>query len=103
MGMEEVLVEQLDADGFLKEMSNWTKEMVEELALRNDLAPLTEDHWKIIEFVRQYYVDTGLAPPVVKIGRALQMQPTHICDLFPCGMAKGAYRLAGLPRPPGCL
>jgi tRNA 2-thiouridine synthesizing protein E len=96
-------VERLDVDGFLKEMSGWTRDRAEELAWRNDLGPLTEDHWRIIDFVRAYYRETGLAPPVVKIGRALDMKPSLICRLFPCGAARGAYRLAGLPRPPGCL
>ena len=96
-------VEQLDADGFLREMSGWTREKARELARRNDLDPLTEDHWRIIDFVRTYYLENGQAPPVVKIGRALEMKPSLICSLFPCGMARGAYRLAGLPRPPGCL
>jgi tRNA 2-thiouridine synthesizing protein E len=103
MEAERLLKGQLDSDGFLKEMSTWTREKAEELATQNDLAPLSETHWKIIDFVRKYYVENRLAPPVVKIGRALGLRPTEICDLFPCGMAKGAYRLAGLPRPPGCL
>ena len=51
--------EGLDNDGFLSEMSNWTREMALELAKRNDLGPLTENHWKIIEFVRGYYLAHG--------------------------------------------
>ncbi|TET39569.1 MAG: TusE/DsrC/DsvC family sulfur relay protein [Planctomycetota bacterium] len=103
MGNEESNARQLDSDGFLKEISTWSREMAHELAERNDLAPLNEEHWKIIEFVREYYVKNGQAPPVVKIGRELDMKPSEICELFPCGVARGAYRLAGLPRPPGCL
>lgn len=94
---------QLDNDGFLREMSTWSREMAEELAENNDLGPLTEEHWKIIDFVRKYYVEHGEGPPVVKIGRDLGMKPNRICTLFPCGAARGAYRLAGLPRPAGCL
>lgn len=92
-----------DNDGFLREMSAWTREMADELAKRNDLGPLTNDHWRVIEYVRDYYVRNGEGPPIVKIGKALGMTSRQICDLFPCGIARGAYRLAGLPRPAGCL
>jgi TusE/DsrC/DsvC family sulfur relay protein len=93
----------LDNDGFLSEISNWTREMAHELARRNDLGPLTEDHWKIIEFVREYYMKHKEGPPIVKIGKATGFTSTQICTMFPCGVARGAYRLAGLPRPSGCV
>jgi tRNA 2-thiouridine synthesizing protein E len=103
MGLEVLRQELLDDDGFLTEMSSWNRETAEELADRNALGPLTEDHWRIIEFVREYYQAHGEGPPVVRIGKALGLNPSRICELFPCGIARGAYRLAGLPRPAGCL
>jgi tRNA 2-thiouridine synthesizing protein E len=95
--------ENLDNDGFLSEISNWSREMAEELAQRNDLGPLTEDHWKIIEYVRDYYLEHQEGPPIVKIGKATGFKADQICSMFPCGVARGAYRLAGLPKPSGCL
>lgn len=92
-----------DADGFLTDISEWSREVARELAIRNDLGPLTDDHWKVIEFVRAYYLAHGEGPAVVKIGKATGLSPRRICSLFPCGVARGAYRLAGLPRPMGCL
>ncbi|MEW5700762.1 MAG: TusE/DsrC/DsvC family sulfur relay protein [Candidatus Zixiibacteriota bacterium] len=64
---------------------------------------MTEDHWRIIEFVQEYYNRRKVGPPVVHICKELGLSMRHVCDLFPCGMARGAYRLAGLPRPSGCL
>lgn len=93
----------LDQEGFLKQISNWTRETAYELAERNNLSPLTADHWRIIDFVRGYYLVHGEGPPIVKIGKAIGMSAAEICALFPCGIARGAYRLAGLPRPSGCL
>lgn len=93
----------LDEDGFLKQMSGWTRDAAHELAERNNLGPLNEKHWKIIDFVREYYRKHGEGPPIVTIGRSLKMAPREICTLFPCGIARGAYRLAGLPRPRGCV
>ena len=91
-----------DADGFLKTMSTWDRSTAERLAEEQDIGPLTDEHWKIIEFVQWYYRTNGKGPPVVKVHKETGMSSKSICELFPCGMVKGAYRLAGLPRPPGC-
>jgi tRNA 2-thiouridine synthesizing protein E len=93
----------LDLEGFLRNHSDWSREVARRLADLNDLGPLTEDHWKVIEFVREYYLAHDDGPPVVSIGKATGLSASRICELFPCGIAKGAYRLAGLPRPIGCL
>ncbi len=103
MRIEELQKKQTDNDGFLKEMSTWSRDVADKLAKLNEIGPLTERHWKIIEYVRDYYVRNGEGPPIVKIGKATGMTSKEICTLFPCGVARGAYRLAGLPRPTGCL
>ena len=92
-----------DEDGFLRALSKWSRSMAESLAEKNDIGPLTEEHWKVIEFVKDYYEAHGTGPPVVKIGKNTGMNTDEICGLFPCGVVRGAYRLAGLPRPPGCF
>jgi TusE/DsrC/DsvC family sulfur relay protein len=93
----------LDDDGFLYESGNWSQAVARDLAERNDLGPLTDEHWRIIDFVRTFYAEYRQGPPIVKIAKATGMTSKRICTLFPCGIAKGAYRLAGLPRPDGCL
>ncbi len=90
-------------DGFLHEMSSWSREIAEELARKNDIGPLTEAHWTIIEFVKNYYLKHHRGPSIMNIGKATGYTSKQICHLFPCGVARGAYRLAGLPRPHGCL
>jgi dissimilatory sulfite reductase related protein len=92
-----------DEDGFLRTLSNWSRSMAESLAVKNDIGPLTEEHWRVIEFVKDYYEAHGTGPPVVKIGKKTGMNTDEICGLFPCGVVRGVYRLAGLPRPPGCF
>jgi tRNA 2-thiouridine synthesizing protein E len=91
-----------DAGGFLKTMSTWNRSTAERLAEEHDIGPLTDEHWKIIEFVQWYYRTHGKGPPVVQVHKETGLSSKSICELFPCGMVKGAYRLAGLPRPPGC-
>jgi len=92
-----------DDDGFLIEMSSWSRELAEELARAHNIGPLTNDHWAVIEFVKEYYTRCGEGPPIVKVSKHTGFSARHICQLFPCGIARGAYRLAGLPRPHGCL
>jgi dissimilatory sulfite reductase related protein len=103
MEEETLQAEQLDNDGFMHKGEDWSEKVAKEIAERNDLGPLTKEHWKIIKFVRKYYADKREGPPIVKISKATGMTSKEICNLFPCGVAKGAYRLAGLPRPTGCL
>lgn len=103
MGTQVLKPKSLDPDGFLNEITGWNREMAMELAQRNDLGPLTEQHWLIIDYVRGYFQKHGEGPPIVKIGKATGFTSGEICNMFPCGVARGAYRLAGLPRPSGCV
>jgi tRNA 2-thiouridine synthesizing protein E len=91
-----------DDDGFLKTMASWNPSTAEAFAKEHDIGPLTDAHWKVIEFVQWYYKTYGSGPPAVRVHQETGLRLSEICDLFPCGMVKGAYRLAGLPRPPGC-
>lgn len=95
----------MDDDGFMIREKQWTKELAEFLARENFIVKdkLTDDHWKVIEFIRKYYLNCDVGPSIVKIGRATGLSPRRICELFPCGVARGAYRLAGLPKPHGCI
>ncbi len=96
-----------DNDGFLADVDNWSREVAEFLAKVNNIGDpelgLSDQHWKVIQFVHDYYQQHNRGPAIVTIGKALGIKSATICDLFPCGVARGAYRLAGLPRPPGCL
>ena len=98
----QVSPEVLDPNGFLKTMAGWTREDAEKLAVEHGVGVLTEEHWKVIEYVQGFYRTYGLGPPVVRVHKMTGLSSVDICKLFPCGMVKGAYRLAGLPRPPGC-
>ena len=98
----QVSPEVLDPNGFLKTMAGWTRDDAEKLAVEHGVGVLTEEHWKVIEYVQGFFRTYGLGPPVVRVHKVTGLSSVDICKLFPCGMVKGAYRLAGLPRPPGC-
>jgi len=94
---------EFDEQGFLRMMTGLDPVTVDRLASEIRIGPLTPDHWKVIDFVKSYYQNRGTGPPVVKIGKATGLGLREICQLFPCGVVRGAYRLAGLPRPAGCI
>ncbi len=96
-------VSDLGEEGFLAENSRWSQKVAEELARSNKIWPLSLEHWKVIDYVRDYYAKYGEGPLIYKISRATGLSGKHVCELFPCGIVKGAYRIAGLPRPSGCL
>ncbi|MEW6746179.1 MAG: TusE/DsrC/DsvC family sulfur relay protein [Planctomycetota bacterium] len=96
-------LDQTDQEGFMTELAGWTRDLAKELARRSDIPTLTPEHWAVLNFVRTYYLAHGEGPPVARIGRATGLSARRICELFPCGVVKGAYRIAGLPRPAGCV
>jgi tRNA 2-thiouridine synthesizing protein E len=93
----------LDEDGFLANPETWTEDVARELARRNEVAELTESHWKVIRYLREYYAHFGSAPTVGRLVKETGFKVKEIYELFPAGPALGACRLAGLPRPAGCV
>ncbi|MEM1578949.1 MAG: TusE/DsrC/DsvC family sulfur relay protein [Archaeoglobaceae archaeon] len=103
----------LDEDGFLQDWEQWDEEVAIAIAKDTRFSPtpieLTEEHWKVIRYLRDYFIKYGVAPPIrmlVKqakkdIGPHVDLQ--YIYKLFPQGPAKDACRIAGLPKPTGCV
>jgi tRNA 2-thiouridine synthesizing protein E len=97
-------VEQLDCDEFLNDGAFWSAEVAEKLAQNSDISNgLTGAHWKVINYVRSFYQDYGRGPEAVKVAKYCGVTMGDLCNLFPCGLVKGAYKVAGLPRPHGCV
>ncbi len=96
---------ELDCEGFLADKDFWSPDVAEKLARAHDIGELTlnDNQWNVINFVRGYYQTFGIGPPIVKVAKHCGLSLKDFCALFPCGLVKGAYRLAGLPRPPGCV
>lgn len=100
---------ELDPEGFLKNLSDWSPEVAEILA-ENDDIELNTQHWEIIHLVREFYQSFDHGPamrPLVKLvanrlgadkGRSI-----YLLKLFPGSPAKLASKIAGLPKPPNCL
>ena len=94
---------EVDEDGFLVNLSDWTEEMAIFLAKEEGVEELSEDHWKLINYLIGYFKDYGIAPMVRKMTKESGYSLKEIYDLFPSGPAKGACKVAGLPKPTGCV
>ena len=94
---------EVDEDGFLMEPDIWNAEVAADFAASEDVAELTEAHWKVIHYLRGYYLQFGTAPMVRKVCKETGFKLDQIYALFPTGPAKGARKLAGLPKPTGCV
>jgi dissimilatory sulfite reductase related protein len=93
----------VDEDGFIQEPDSWSEALAAAIAQTEDVTELTEDHWKVIHYLRQYYAEFGIAPMIRKLCKDTGFQLKYIYELFPSGPAKGACKIAGLPKPTGCV
>ncbi len=93
----------IDDDGFVADPSRWNEQVALALADNTGLGELTEDHWKVIKYLRQYYLEFGIAPMVRKLCKETGFTLTQIYQLFPAGPAQGACKVAGLAKPTGCV
>ena len=94
---------ELDEDGFLVVLDQWNEDVAKFLAKEEGVEDLNEDHWKIINYMRGYFAEYGIAPMVRKMTKESGYSLKEIYDLFPSGPAKGACKVAGLPKPTGCV
>ena len=97
-------VYEVDEDGFLQELDKWSPEFAQAYAKAEEIeGTLTEEHWKVINYLREYYQKFGIAPMIRKICKDLGIDMKKLYELFPTGPAKGACKLAGLAKPTGCV
>ncbi len=93
----------VDEDGFMLEPEQWNEEVAKALATTEGVEDLTEAHWKVVNYLREYYLQFGVAPMIRKLCKETGFKLKEIYDLFPSGPAKGACKVAGLPKPTGCV
>jgi dissimilatory sulfite reductase related protein len=93
----------VDEDGFLQEPEIWNELVAKDFAATEGVEDLTENHWKVINYLRNYYLEFGIAPMVRKLCKETGFKLKDIYNLFPSGPAKGGCKLAGLPKPTGCV
>ncbi len=94
----------VDEDGFLtKGMEDWNNDWVDYVKGEEGISDLTDEHWKLINILQDYFKKNGIAPMVRVLSKTTGFPLKKIYELFPSGPGKGACKMAGLPKPTGCV
>ena len=98
-----------DEEGYITQLSDWNKELAQVIADTENIE-MTDEHWAVVNFLREYYEEYQIAPAVRVLIKAIKksMGPEvgnnkYMYELFPYGPAKQACKIAGLPKPTGCV
>jgi len=98
-----------DEEGYLVNLSDWTEDVANEIA-KSENVEMTQNHWEVVNFLREYYNEYQIAPAVRVLTKAIgkKLGPDkgnskYLYELFPYGPAKQACKIAGLPKPTGCV
>lgn len=94
---------EVDGDGFLQEPEIWNDDVARLFAKTDGTGELSDNHFAVIHFIRNHWEETEMAPMVRKICQHTGLRLREIYELFPMGPARGACRIAGLPKPDGCV
>src|ERR1035437_140961 len=94
---------EVNEEGFFVDPLQWNETMVPELAHNEGIDEVTDRHWLVIRFMRQEYFDKGTGPTVRALGKTTDVSIKELYQLFPKGPAKVAARIAGIPKPRGCI
>ena len=98
-----------DEEGYLENLSDWEPGVANVMAELDD-CDLTDNHWEVINFLREYYEEYQIAPAVRVLTKAIGKKlgkdkgsSKYLYELYPYGPAKQACKYAGLPKPTGCV
>jgi tRNA 2-thiouridine synthesizing protein E len=98
-----------DEEGFITDVSQWTKELADYLAEKENIK-MTPEHWEVVNFLRGYYNEYQIAPAIRVLVKQMKVafgpekgNNKYLYELFPYGPAKQACKIAGLPKPTGCI
>jgi dissimilatory sulfite reductase related protein len=90
-------------EGFFTDPAQWTEDMAAQIASQEGIAELTDRHWQVIKFMRHEYEAKGTGPTVRVLGKTSGVTVKELYQLFPKGPAKIAAKIAGIPKPRGCI
>ena len=94
---------EFDHDGFMAEPDRWNDEIALAIASEEGIDEMTDEHWKVVNFIRKYWKENDVAPTVRMLCQETGVGLRQIYKLFTAGPARGACRVAGLPKPDGCV
>lgn len=98
-----------DEEGYIIDIGGWNKELAELIAEAENIE-MNDDAWEVVNFLRNYYEEYQIAPAVRVLTKAIKKKlgadkgnSRYLYELFPYGPAKQACKIAGLPKPTGCI
>jgi TusE/DsrC/DsvC family sulfur relay protein len=98
-----------DEEGYITDISLWSQELAAVIA-ESESIDMDDDHWEVVNFLRNYYEEYQIAPAVRVLTKAIKRSlgpdkgnSKYLYELFPYGPAKQACKIAGLPKPTGCI
>ena len=94
---------EVDEDGFMLEPEKWNEDVAKALATTEGVNELGDEHWKLVHYLRNYFLQFGVAPMIRKLCKETGYDLKKVYELFPSGPAKGACKVAGLAKPTGCV
>ena len=93
----------VDGDGFLSTPEVWNEDVAKLFAKYDGITEMNEKHWAIVKLIRRNWEEKAMAPMVRTLCQETGVKLREIYELFPLGPARGACRVAGLPKPDGCV
>ncbi len=93
----------IDEEGFFDDPRQWREDMAAQIAQENGIGPLTPQHWQVVKFMRHEYEEKGTGPSVRALSKTSGVSIKDLYQLFPKGPAKLAAKVAGIPKPRGCI
>jgi len=98
-----------DEEGYITDISLWSEGLADLIA-QDESITMTDEHWEVVNFLREYYEEYQVAPAVRVLTKAIKKKlgadkgnSGYLYELFPYGPAKQACKIAGLPKPTGCV
>jgi len=94
-----------DRAGREYELKDWSEDQSREKAAEENLE-LTDAHWEVIHYLRDYYLENGQAKSGRHLSNALDIQfadrggRKYLRQLFPHGPVAQGMAIAGLELPP---
>lgn len=103
------LVAEHDEEGYLTDIAQWNKDLADVIAKAESI-DMSPEHWEVVNFLREYYEEYQIAPAIRILVKEMKKKfgpekgdQKYLYELFPYGPAKQACKIAGLPKPTGCI
>ncbi len=92
----------VNEEGYLTDMGQWTEAIAAAIAAEEGVGPLTDAHMKVVRYLREQQA-SGAALTIRSMGKSGVVTTKELYDLFPGGPLKKSSKIAGIPKPVGCI